>query len=572
MSRIKLNFFLDGQLIGVANNWQGINMTLVFDGDEVQPAIETDELEFVLNENNIIRKWLQEGIDGTGVGMYEPPELRIEITNGTGTLNVFTGILDMPNDMKFIDCNRVLVKLKKRGGTNQLTERSQAISFAYLYSIGEINDSDFVDISYVLAHIPDYQTVVMLSISVFILIKEIIEQIKRIIDFVTDVIAVTASGVSGGIGATFIIIGRGISETAYTIAITFALKELIEQIIVNLIAKMRDFKAMKLQTLLQKGAAHLGYTFESTVFNNVNWQNLIILPIKEDAPNQIDDKGFPTNKGQLYTYYDLLQFFKKLINGKTVVSNGKIKIERKDFWNNLSTYVLPDHLLNEFSYNSNEIKANFNLQFQIDEKDDLTLLEYEANKTTFQRITEPKIIKNKKNVLIKELEQVNIPVTLPSRKEELTRVEEVILKLAKLVDKFVGGNKYSNQITGRIGALHLANDYTGVPKLIPTDNNLVHPNYRAIMNAEILYNSYYFINSFVPVPVNHSQFKKIENKTITPFCFDDYVTLADNSWFTTSDGKKGKFTRIEGSPDGGSATVDFRIKEIFTTNLKDKIV
>ena len=47
MSRIKLNFYLDNQLIGVANNWQGISIAMTF-GDEVQPQIETDECEFVL--------------------------------------------------------------------------------------------------------------------------------------------------------------------------------------------------------------------------------------------------------------------------------------------------------------------------------------------------------------------------------------------------------------------------------------------------------------------------------------------------------------------------------------------
>ncbi len=570
MSRIKLNFYLDNQLVGVANNWQGITIAMTF-GDEIQPAIETDELEFVLDESDKIRQWVQDGINGIGVGIYEPPELKIEIVSGTGAITVFTGILDMPNDMKFIDCNKILVKLKKQGGTNQLTERSQAISFAYLYSKGEIKDSDFVNISYVLAHIPDYQAVVIISISLFILIKEIIQSIQRTANIIIDVSGETAGGVTGGLGATIIQIAKAIVEIVYLTIIIFAVIRLIKDIIDNLISKKRDFKAMRLQLLLEKGAAHLGYTFESTVFNDPNWQKLIILPIKEDSSTTILDKGFPTNKGQLYTYYDLLQFFKKLINGKIVVRNGKIKIERKDFFDNQTSYVLPNVLLNEFAYNANEIKSNFNLQFQIDEKDDTTLINYEVNKTTFQRITEPKIIKNRKNVMIKDLEQINLPVSLPSRKKGLTRVEKIILSLAKIVDIFVKGNFYSNQVTGRVGALHLANDYTGVPKIIPTDGKLVHPNYKSIMNAEILHTDYYFINSFVPTPINHSQYKKFENIRI-PFCFQDYVTLADNSFFTTSDGKQGKFERIEGNPDGTWADVDFRIKEIFTRNLKDKIV
>lgn len=570
MSRIKLNFYLDNQLIGAANNWQGISIAMTF-GDEVQPEIETDELEFVLEESKTIRKWVQDGINGGGTGIYEPPELRIEIASGTGAITVFTGILDMVNDMKFIDKNKILVKLQKQGGTNQLTERSQAISFAYLHSIGEIKNSDFLNVSYVLAHIPDYQAVVMISISIYILIREVTASIRRISEIIADVSGETAGGLSGFIGAGILAAIKVIAQAVYIALLIIALINLIKTVIENLISPKRDFKCMNLQLLLEKGAEHLGYTFESTFFDDPDMRKLVILPVKEDSPNKIPDNGFPTNKGQLYTYYDMLQFFKKLINGKTVVRNGKIIIERRDFFDNQTSYVLPNILLNDFSYNANEIKSNFNLQFQVDERDDLTLIDYEVNKTTFQRITEPKVIKNKKNVMIKDLEQVNLPVALPTRKEGLTRVEKIILRLAKLIDKFVKGNKFSSQITGRIGALHLANDFTSVPKLIPIDGKSVDPGYRSIMNAEVLHDKFYFINSFVPVPVNHNQYKKFEGIRI-PFCFEDYVTLSDNSFFTTSDGKQGKFERIEGNPDGTFADVDFRIKEVFTNNLKDKIV
>ncbi len=91
MSRIKLNMFLDNQLIGVANNWPGINIVLKFEDENIQPALETDELEFVLNENKRIRKWITDGLIG-GVGIFEPPEMRIEIASSGNQLTVFKGI------------------------------------------------------------------------------------------------------------------------------------------------------------------------------------------------------------------------------------------------------------------------------------------------------------------------------------------------------------------------------------------------------------------------------------------------------------------------------------------------
>ena len=576
MSRAKLNFYLNDQLVGAANNWQGISMSLDFDNDFVQPSIQTDSLEFVLSESNTIRKWVQDGIDGSGPGIYEPIELRIELVSNGGKLDVFTGLLDMVNDMQFIDKNKVLVKLIKKGGVDQLTERTQAISFPFLASKGEITKADFVNVSYVLAHIPDFREILIISITIFILIKEIQEQIKRIADLISDIVTITVGGgFTGFLGALILLIARTITEIAYTIFIVIALKELMNQLISNLVAPLRTHKAMKLRVLLEKGATHLGYTFESSFFLSPTFDSLVILPIKEKAPLPAPfdqfETGFPTNKGGLYTYFEMLQFFKQLINGKLVVRDNKIIIERRDFFDNLTTFVLPDVELRESRFNAEEIQANLNIQFSLDEKDDTTLINYEDNNTTFQRTTEPKIVIEKQNVQIKGLEQVNLPVSLPTRKDSLTSVEKLLLQVAKLVDLFVGGNFFSSKITGRLGVLSLGNDFTGVPKLIPMTLNKVRPNFRTIMSAKVLHDSFYFINSFVPTPINHNQFRR-HLRVKMKFCFEDYITLSENPGFTTKDGREGRFEKIEGNPDGGFAEADIRIKEVFTTNLKDEIV
>ena len=232
---------------------------------------------------------------------------------------------------------------------------------------------------------------------------------------------------------------------------------------------------------------------------------------------------------------------------------------------------MPDVELDEFRYNAEEIQANLNIQFLIDEKDDTTLLNYDENNTTFQRITEPKIVNNAQNVQVKGLEQVNLPVSLPSRKTDLTSVEKILLDVAKLIDFFVGGNTFTNKIKGRFGALHLGNDFTGVPKLVPISVEKVATGYLTIMSAKVLHDKYYFINSFTPVPINHNQVRRHLGLKIA-FCFDDYITLSENNGFTTINGEQGVFEKIEGHPDKGSAKVDIRIKDVFTNNLKDRIV
>ncbi len=576
MSRTKLNFYLNNQLVGNANNWPGISMSLDFNNDgagpfTVQPAIQTDSLEFVLTENNIIRDYIQNGVNGGGPGIYEPMELRIELASSGNAIDVFEGLLDMVNDMQFIDKNKVLVKLVKKSSTERLNERTQAISFAFLESKGEITNADYEDVKYVLAHIPDFREVIMIAITIFLLIKEIAEQVKRVIDLVGELAALTASGLTGFVGALILLLVKTVTEIVYTFIIILALKELMIQLIGNLVAPLRTHKGMKLRTLLEKGATHLGYTFKSSEFNDPFFDSLTILPIKEKAPLPIGEKGFPTNKGGLYLYFEMLQFYKQLINGKIVVRGTEIIIERRDFFDTQTSFVLPDIKLLESRFNAEEIQANLNIQFLLDEKDDTTLINYVVNNTTFQKTTEPKIVVEKRNVQIKGLEQQNLPVSLPTRKESLTVVEAILLEVAQLVDIYGGGNFFTSQITGRLGVLHLANDFTGVPKIVPIALGKVRPDYRTLMSAKVLHDKYYFINSFTPDPINHNQYRRHQGVLI-PFCFEDYVTLSENPGFTTVDGREGKFEKIEGNPNSGSAKVDIRIKEVFTNNLKDTII
>ena len=68
MSRIKINMYLDNQLIGVSKNWQALNTSMIFEDENVQPSLETTELEFTLNENTKIRQWVTDGLNGGEIG------------------------------------------------------------------------------------------------------------------------------------------------------------------------------------------------------------------------------------------------------------------------------------------------------------------------------------------------------------------------------------------------------------------------------------------------------------------------------------------------------------------------
>lgn len=583
---MQINWFINNQPVDPPMNWPEVRIVLHFDeaieGDAIQASINIENVEWVLANSTILRNHIDAGVTGNGVGIYEPPTVRAELVKAGTIVQVFNGLIDLPRAPKLIDKNRILTNLIERGDEVRFTDRARARSFAYMYSIGEITDADFVDIDYVLSSIPDYTQTAVVSLAIFGIVKEIKEQVERVVSIVAEAVGISAAGATGGIGAILLVVAKLIIITIYFIAMTIALVQLTKDLINSLISPVRQYKGMRLLTLMQKGADHLGLAFDSTAFDADGWGDLVILPEKDKRPDKlINEKGYPTNRGQMYTYFDALQVFKKLINGRHKADDTTLKVEKRDFFDSLSTYILPDALLNEKSYNADEIQANLNIEFAIDEQDRNTVDQYSENKTNFHRVTQPTNIGNKRKVQIKGLQQVAVPLALPTRKEGLTDIEKAVLAMAKLADGLAtvfnlftgkGPSKLADLIEDRKGMMLLNGDIVGVAKIIPTDGgSKIRPDYRSIMNAEILHDLYYDIESFAVAPTNNRQ-EAIHDGLDIPFCFEDYLKVINNNNFTTFDGRAGRFTRLEGTPEGRVASADVRIKEIFTNNLEDVIV
>ncbi len=143
-----------------------------WEGKKEAANITINSIRLVADEGKALRDRILSGLTG-GVGFFEGEPYRIEV----GELNnpaSFEGFLDFSSGVSFIDECEVECTLKREQGNDWLNEVADGFSYRYLEDQGIITDADFISVPYVINYIPDGAQLLILSISTFILTKELI--------------------------------------------------------------------------------------------------------------------------------------------------------------------------------------------------------------------------------------------------------------------------------------------------------------------------------------------------------------------------------------------------------------
>ena len=129
--------------------------------------------------------------------------------------------------------------------------------------------------------------------------------------------------------------------------------------------------------------------------------------------------------------------------------------------------------------------------------------------------------------------------------------------------------------------MKMETDYIQVPKMILIDNNSNPRNNKllstneSLQNAEYLYNEYHYFQSFISDPLKNfvaNQFL-IKNFDGIPFCFEDYEKVRLNNRIFDANGNEGELITLKWNPIEETASGTFKIRQIYTNNLKEtKIV
>jgi len=553
-------------------NANEIEVLATFDNNSTQPNITTSEITFTQEAAVYINNYIDNGISG-GFGIFEMLPFKIQLKQYTDEYNAFDGLIDLANDL-YREDQIVKVKIRDKYGLNNLEDKATAISWAYLYSKGIITDSDFTKTGYVINDIPDGIKLAMLSLTAYMIGKELVELIKQTALGLKDAIQETAGGTFGFIGAAIGVALEIILILAYAAAMLIYLYKLVEEIIAQLYSDVRYYRGMKVLRMMQSFASYYGMTFKSSILEGT-YKEMIFLPQKKIEGNknisskEKDKYGYP-EYGFGYKCIDIFQLLMNQFNGKYLIKDSIIYFESLDntsFWELNSSYIMPNIEILNNGYNTDELYANFILSYETDDLDLNTLNEFTG--TNYERITESILSPNRQQTSIKGLKEINFQVARASRKTSLTTVEEALKTVMKLVDSLVnmfGGNKsFANEIENRVGMMNLTNDCITIPKVFIAESEKISASNTTLLNAKSLYLGFHKTTSLVDAKNQYKTYKQIQ----IPFGFTDFLKCIQNSWFKTYDGRIGKFETINYNFNNDFATVDYKIREQYTTNLKE---
>lgn len=582
----QIRHFINGQDFGEPRNWEDLEITIDWLNKKESGTINVSDLEFVNEANEYLQSRIMDGING-GVGVFEGEPYTIEVKDFEENEYIFKGYLDFTENLNLIGGEETICSLKKIKGDDWLNDVADTFSFAYLYEQGVIKKSDFVKVPYVINYVPDGLQLVVLSISLFMMTKELIQNIESLAETAGDVVdaATPVVGASVGAGAGVVtawdignfilVIIKAIARIAYIIAIVVAIKNLIEQLFEQLLPKKRNHLGMRFRTLMERGCEYLGMRFVSSIPE----LNIVHIPTKNKKGGEKGEVGFPSNTGPVYLFGDTIRILKEMFNADYRIIDDVFYFERRDSFKIKSPYKIPsffnnqERLLDVFNLNTDEILANYNINYSLDIQDQNTLDVAEGR--VFQAITTPLSKRNKDLVTIKNIKEVSIPFSLGLEKRSLNNVEELAKKLGSIVDDitsiFGGGTNFESKIENRIGSLLLSSHFLTVGKLVDISGSNLKNNQRSILDAKNLWNNYHYINSFAEYKGEHNQFFIYEQQPVS-MSFKEFILLLESQEAVDHNGNECFIQKVVYNPYKTTALIDYRVKKKYTNNLKIEII
>lgn len=632
----QLDFYYGNQKVNEdIKNWRDLEIEINFDNDDGgHGTVKSGELIFTGELAEKINNWNAAGLGGDP-GIFEAPPFRVDVCGSGNT--IFNGGINTAACETLYQCDEVSAPLRAQN-IDYLNDQASSFPWAYLADVlGIITQADYVSVPYIINSIPDYFNVIVAGLSLFVIIKEFREVLEKTVSLISEITGDTSMALGSIVNpviATAMVIGRVLVDIikitlyiAYLIFIVKAMIDLIQMIFDNLIQPVKYKKGMRVLTLFQKACIQLGLGFSSTLLSAPAHANDVIIPrktalttnktvvqnlfgVRNFTRKLYDDAKNPTSVGYPEgTFADLIVNEEQRLNAQVRVIDNTLHFETEEFFAKMANYTLPNikyRNADPHTTNACELASNYKISYQLDDQDTSTYDSYDGSSA--QMILSLRTFQNQKNILLKNITEVNLAYALAKRKQRLTAVEEVvsaiydtaaevykaitgfinqilkaIQKIINAIASITGAKPPSikpiaplppNPIQARVGMMLLSTDFIGVNKIVVVDSsNKLHSNNALLTSARRLMDDHHFRNfairtadSFLNTKNDHNQWLIYTDKEI-PFCCEDYEAVLKNNFIKTFDQKIAKVKSIVWNPYKSLARITYRVKEKYTNNF-----
>lgn len=564
--------FLDGNgfvLVKPPVEWKDLEIELTFETDSQR--LSTTDFSWYGDTAEKINTARAAGLSG-GAGVFEALPYKVVLMCENVAYDIVVAGLNLSSKNGQYSCDAVKVPIREKGKIDFLTARADSFRFELLASItgpGAITSSDYIDINYMVGKYPQGLEIMMTSVTLFLMIKEAYETTKRI----GDAIAAVVGGATGFLESILQIALLVI----YLIILVVAIYNMIQKLISLIFPFVYYHRAMFARTLWQKGCDYLGLAFSSSILSSSSpYFNEYIMPPKNAEGKKI---GNPSTETGFYkgTFGDFIRGQIEQYNGEIKIIGNTLFFERKGSFSNLSTYVIPEVDFEFKGDNSDEVSANYLIEYLYDEVD---LNDFNAPAgRIIQANVEPVVVFDKQNITLDGLQTRSIPYTLPNVKTTQSELEvEMILvfnAFAFLVNSIA--SLFSSSSTpipyipfgSNINVLQLDTHFTNHHKCgIYTGNGHTSSSSSTILGARELFDNFHYTEIVKPLysNANGNQWETYEGYQV-PMCCDTYLQIKDNNYGTYK-GDTAHLLSVKWRPYDQTATLNFEANRKYTDNLK----
>ncbi|NRA94284.1 MAG: hypothetical protein HRU26_16720 [Psychroserpens sp.] len=578
---------INGKNLGPPTNWTEIGVEGIFalenDDDifiEEQPRITVRNVDFSGRAAREISKLFRKSA-------FQGVPIKWTLYNDTETLVIFDGYIDFTQNYResqFKGNNRtkpnlVSVTIVDGFGLNSLLDAVNGITVDLFKD--KFEDSDYVNINFVIEKKYDFLEFLVLFVSTYLFIREAIDATRRLSILIADV-PTSPLEVPG-------YVAKVIAEAVYISFLVIQLINLAQEIRNLAFSKVRTHKGVTLHKLLTKGFEYLGYDFVTNIPEMQKYTILPTLPTKKSSfaeelfnKVRVTSEGVPSVGDWGFAFIENLTTCKRLFNARLAVinNNGKkeahIRPYNDPFFKKQSNVGIIDNvLIDEVSYNTDELYLNRYIRFIIDSTDEWSRENKEGISFEVHTKSSPSF-EDGGIPTEKGLKEIVIPYSLGERKGDLSQREKLVLNVLGFAERainLVGGNSnFTSSIQNRTNHLKISQPEISIAKLLYIEPFGIPANHRELLGAKILEQKYWRSISFVNASDSNpfaNQFQKFE---LNQFAFDfkRFLQLKNNSYFITNQNEEGKIDSFNWNPYQGSASIEGRIQDAYAKSLTEE--
>lgn len=553
-----IKYILDGEECNPFNKKE-VQYTFNFTegGDKTRLELDVTSLVFVRNDMTRINQWR------TNYGDFVGMPLDIEYSDGT----VIKYVLDFTQDLvvknRSIECRIIRYK-----GWDHFFKRAEGLAFLNP-NIGWTN-SDFRLVDYVIVPPDQFATFLTLSVSIYVLSKELAVSIEKIGENTMALIkATTPVGIppAPDWGAIIVLAIRLALTIAYTIAIIIALIQLGIRWAEIVFPQVRQYKGITYKRLIEKCVNYLGYTLESTLLDALPDLVILPVPLREPdpkiwqeifTPNSLSyTNGYPSASDTIPTLKLAIDEFQKLTKAEVRVVDGVVKIETREFFEQNAQQIIIE-TFNEQAEIQDATGINAQEQYKrlvaLYQTDPVDINTYDDTEGTVSEVSSEIINSPDPELeLIQNYVELRMNFARGTRRNELTWLEKAVKAFLQVLDIFTSNNLTAG-IDDRKKVLQVSNQYFSITKLVYCQGTKLHPDQNSFIGTDKIL-EYHESSSIV----NNQKITK--NDMPLALTESEIFNILGNNFVILNNGSTIEITQLRWSDETNEASVDYTVNK-----------